>query len=160
MTGQKLCPIWEMIDDASALHRAYNAIGGPHRAPRDPVSAVWNCVRPLTGSGSSQHAASARICDTQRMGRYIILGMRSASSNPVSTRTDRTEFNAARSVRNRRIFVRRPNVSTIQMSRPNGGWTRCVGPASGFVTITVLWERAGSSLATIAHICFGNVTST
>ena len=32
------------------------------------------------------------------------------------------------------------------MSRPDDAWIRCFGPSSGFVIITILWYRAGSSL--------------
>jgi hypothetical protein len=66
-------------------------------------------------------------------------------SVPVTTRTGRTEFNAARRVGNRLILVRRPNKKTIQMFRPDDAWTRCEGHSSAFAAITILWWRAGSS---------------
>lgn len=59
--------IWEVIDDASTLHRAFNASGGPHRAAHDLVSRIGNGRRPLTArSRLGQHATPACFAKRDR----------------------------------------------------------------------------------------------
>jgi hypothetical protein len=67
------------------------------------------------------------------------------------------EFNAARRVGNRLIFVRRPNENTIQMFRPDDAWTKVRRPLIGFRgDHDPVVERRIVGTA-VAHICFGNV---
>ena len=105
---------------------------------------VWNCVRPLTGSGSSATCGVGTNLRYATSGSYFIQGILSASSNPVFTRTDRTEFNAARRVLN---VESSSDCPMKEQSRCPAEW--CVDkvcrPASGLVTITTLLRRAGSS---------------
>ena len=86
--------------------------------------------------------------------------MRSTASNPVYTRTGRTESNAARRVRNRWTFVRRPNENTIQMSLPGGALDKVRRPIISFCDDHDPVEESRIIDTAAAHICFGNVAST
>jgi hypothetical protein len=99
----------------------------------------------------------ARTSDAQRVGSYVNVGMRNSSSDLISTRTGRTEFSAARRVRNRRILSGRP--MRVQFRCPFRWRVDKVRRPIRFSDDNDPAVESRIVSTTIAHICFGDVTS-
>jgi hypothetical protein len=127
--------------------------GGPMRSrghrfcggsvPPGGIMQARNAFTRAVASGSSPCSIvrSAR----SSFSRFLLVLVTMAGGSPecagarlgtLSANTGRMEFSPARRVGNRRILVL-PTENTIQMSRPDGAWTRCEGPSSGLVTMTI-----------------------